>query len=87
MDSLKDPVNDRQVKALQAPPHKPLSRALMFPDKLKCKYLCSFKIEKPDWKLLKEFLHKEGRIGKEELIRLVSDCNKILKNEGNLIFL
>lgn len=39
MDSLKDPNNDRQVKTHKAPPHKPLSYELMFPDKLKSMYL------------------------------------------------
>lgn len=35
MDTLQDPANDRQVKTHKAPPHKPLSRQLMFPDRLK----------------------------------------------------
>lgn len=39
MDLLKDPANDRQVKTLKAPPHRPLSRNLMFPDKLKSSFI------------------------------------------------
>ena len=35
---------------------------------------------KPDWKLLKDHLSKEGRIEKEDLVRLVADCNKIMSN-------
>ena len=35
MDVLKDPANDRSVKTLKPPPHRPLSKNLMFPDKLK----------------------------------------------------
>jgi serine/threonine-protein phosphatase 2B catalytic subunit len=35
MDSLKDPSNDRIVKTLKPPPHKPLDRKIMFPDKFK----------------------------------------------------
>ena len=35
MDLLKDPTNDRMVKTLKPPPHRPLSRNLMFPEKLK----------------------------------------------------
>ena len=35
MDPLKDPANDRAVKTLKPPPHKPLAKNLMFPDKLK----------------------------------------------------
>ncbi|CAD8181791.1 unnamed protein product [Paramecium octaurelia] len=78
MDSLKDPANDRYVKTLKPPPHRPLAKNLMFPDKLK---------NKPDWKLLKDHLQKEGRIAKEELFKLVADCNKLLKNEGNVLYL
>jgi serine/threonine-protein phosphatase 2B catalytic subunit len=35
MELLKDPSNDRAVKTLKPPPHRPLSRQLMFPDRLK----------------------------------------------------
>jgi serine/threonine-protein phosphatase 2B catalytic subunit len=53
-------------------------------------------LEKPDWKLLKDHLSKEGRITKADLFRLVSECNKILSSliiynsqetEGNLLSL
>jgi serine/threonine-protein phosphatase 2B catalytic subunit len=75
---LPDPNNDRAVKSFQPPPHRPLPRNLMFPEKLK---------NKPDWKLIRDHLQKEGRIAKEELVKLVTDTNKIFKNEGNLIYL
>lgn len=45
------------------------------------------RVERPDWKLIREHLQKEGRIGKTELLKLVHDCNRVLKNEGNLLFL
>jgi len=48
----------------------------MFPPKLK---------NKPDWKLIKDHLQKEGRIRKEELVKLIGDMNKIFKMEGNLL--
>lgn len=35
MDTLQDPANDRQVKTLKPPPHRPLSKNLMFPDRLR----------------------------------------------------
>jgi len=35
MQLLLDPLNDRQVKTIKPPPHKPLSSELMFPAKLK----------------------------------------------------
>nr|CAI44590.1 calcineurin-A2-2 [Paramecium tetraurelia] len=78
MELLRDPSKDRVVKTLKPPPHRPLSNQLMFPDKLK---------NKPDWRILQDHLSKEGRIAKEDLIKLVTECNKILKNEGNLIYL
>lgn len=34
--------------------------------------------DKPDWKLLKDHLQKEGRVSKEDLCKLVGDCNKLL---------
>lgn len=57
------------MKNLKPPPHRPLPPMMMFPEKFK---------RKPDWKLIKDHLHKEGRIAKTELIKLVVDCNKIL---------
>lgn len=35
MDLLNDPANDRHVKTLKPPPHRPLTKNLMFPEKLK----------------------------------------------------
>lgn len=35
---------------------------------------------KPDWKLIKEHLEKEGRIAKKEVIKLVGMANKIFSN-------
>jgi len=78
MEPLSDPSKDRVVKSVKPPPHRPLARHLMFPEKLK---------GKPDWRLIKDHLHKEGRIAKEDLIKLINDANKIFKNEGNLLYL
>ena len=33
---------------------------------------------KPDWKLIRDHLHKEGRIAKPELFKLIQEMNKIL---------
>lgn len=53
----------------------------MFPDKLKSLiFLLTFQIDKPDWRLLMDHLSKEGRIHKEELFKLVQDCNKLISN-------
>lgn len=35
MESLCDPLKDRMVKQVRAPPHRPLESKLMFPDKFK----------------------------------------------------
>jgi len=78
MEPLSDPLKDRVVKSVKLPPHKPLTRELMFPDRLK---------GKPDWKVIRDHLQKEGRIAKEDLIKLVGDANKVFKNEANLIYL
>ena len=32
----------------------------------------------PDWKVVKDHLAKEGRIAKAEVLKLISDVNKIL---------
>lgn len=32
METLLDPLNDRIVKSVKPPPHKPLARNLMYPD-------------------------------------------------------
>lgn len=79
MDPLIDPKKDRVVKTVRPPPHKPLSKNLMWPNPQKP--------TKPDWKLLKDHLQKEGRIKKEDLVKLVKDTNNIFKNEGNLLHL
>ncbi|KAL4432241.1 hypothetical protein ABPG74_020209 [Tetrahymena malaccensis] len=76
MDPLSDPMNDRHIKSVRPPPHRPLSRSLIWPNK---------NSNKPDWKIIKDHLSKEGRIEKEDLVRLVADCNKIMRNENNLL--
>lgn len=35
MELLSDPLKDRQVKNLKPPPHKPLEKSLLWPEKLK----------------------------------------------------
>ena len=37
-------------------------------------------LEKPDWKLIRDNLEKEGRLEKKDFIRLINDCNKIFSN-------
>ncbi len=35
MEVLSDPINDRVIKQIKPPPHKPLSSHLMFPENQK----------------------------------------------------
>lgn len=41
-------------------------------------------IGKPDWKLIKEHLEREGRIAKKEVIKLVTMANKIFSKQFSL---
>lgn len=79
MEPLNDPLKDRAVKSVKAPPHKPLDKKLIWPDPKKP--------AKPDWKLMRDHLSKEGRIDKEDLLKLINDTNRVFKNEGNLLAL
>jgi len=67
------------VKTVKPPPHKPLSKQLLWPD--------SKNPKKPDWKALKEHFHREGHINKEDVLKLVTEVNRILKAEGNLLYI
>jgi len=55
MEPLIDPLNNRKVKTVRLPPHKPLSKELIWPTGQK---------NKPDWKCIKDHLSREGRIDK-----------------------
>lgn len=78
MEPLLDPRKDRRVKNVKPPPHKPLATELLFPKGVH---------SPPDWKLLRNHLHREGRVDKKDLIKVIEATNKILKGEGNLIYL
>ena len=36
MESLNDPTDDRVIKEVPAPPHRPISDDLLYPNKCKC---------------------------------------------------
>ena len=85
MEPLSDPIKDRVVKQVKPPPHRPLDPKLMFPDKLKriikmkeTLFHSNFLKDKPDWKLIRDHLQREGRIRKEEIKRLIYTANKLL---------
>ena len=55
MERLADPLNDRVVKSVPAPPHKPLPRSKMYPNPSTPNV--------PDLQLVRSHLLAEGRIG------------------------
>lgn len=56
MEPLNDAVNDRVVKEVPAPPHRPLSEELLYPTKSS---------NMPNWEVLKTHMYKEGRVSRE----------------------
>lgn len=69
MDFLCDPKGDRVVKDLPTPPLKPLPEELLFP--------ASYK-GKPNWRLLRDHLVREGRVEKALALKIISSANKIM---------
>jgi hypothetical protein len=59
MEPLKDPDGTRKVKGLPPPPHKPLATHLIFDNNT------------VNWKLIKDFLKKEGKISKSDFITMI----------------
>ena len=71
MEPLLDPKGDRFVKSVKPPPHRPLYKHLIWPGG-KCNLRIKLKIiEKPDWKMIRDNLAKEGRIDKIDFIKLI----------------
>lgn len=68
METLPDPWDDRVVKTFDPPPQKPLSEELFYnSDGL------------PDYNLIKKHLAKEGKIHKEQFMKLIESTTDILK--------
>ena len=65
MEPLLNPKNDRQVPNLLPPPHRPLSRSLLFPNSGK------YDGSKPNWRLLRDHFSKEGRLTKVDTIAII----------------
>jgi len=75
---LPDPLNDRVVLEVKAPPQLYMQSKILFPNK-------DDKI--PDWKELKAYLQVEGKISKEDFITIINIFVKILKAEPNIIYI
>ena len=67
MEELIDPKSDRVVKSLPAPPQRPLTSSNLF--------LSSNTI---DWKLLRDHLKREGRVGTAELVQMLDVAGWII---------
>ena len=77
---LKDPLGDRFVKDLPLPPQFPLSHDSLFPPQLKYG-----SVEIPNWVTLKDFLVREGRITKEDLVYIIRGVINIMSKLQHLL--
>lgn len=75
MEPLLDPRNDRMVKDIKPPPHRPLKQELLFPGKSGI----------PDWRVLRDHLSREGRLEKKHVLKIINDTATLLKTEPNLV--
>eukprot|EP00388_Colpodella_angusta_P004309 GDKJ01014310.1.p1 GENE.GDKJ01014310.1~~GDKJ01014310.1.p1 ORF type:complete len:574 (-),score=112.39 GDKJ01014310.1:391-2112(-) len=75
MEPLSDPKKDRVVQEVRPPPHKPLTNALLYPSGT----------DIPDWKQLKNHLAREGRLTKEQVLKLIKCTKAITSQEPNML--
>lgn len=75
MEPILDPLNDRFVKDLPAPPSRTISREVLYPSNQTV----------PDWQVLQSHLHKEGRVSKEMFKEILQNSINLLMSEGNLL--
>lgn len=75
MEPILDPLNDRFLKDLPAPPGRPISRELLYPSGQTV----------PNWRALQTHLQKEGRVLKRECIEIISQAASLLMSESNLL--
>ena len=76
-----DPLEDREIKDIIPPPHRPLSDELLYPNKGNTldRFIFNYFIgsNMPNWEILKTHMYREGRVTKEH-------CHKILKDTMNV---
>ena len=78
MEYLPDPCDDRPIKELPPFVNKAIRDDLLFKKN-------NDGSEFIDWKLLEEFLTKEGPITKKQLMKIVKMGIEIFKKEPNLV--
>jgi len=65
MELLKDPTNSRMVKTAPLPPQRPLSTEQIFKD------------GSIDWRLLRAYLKKEGKVTKQDFVTIIKMASNI----------
>lgn len=70
---LPDPIKDRVIHEVSPPPHKPLSKEVLFQKNL------------PNLKILKEFYTLEGKLSKQDVLMIVNSFTVLVQKEPNLI--
>eukprot|EP00347_Sterkiella_histriomuscorum_P002668 403367261 len=78
MEPLLDPDNDRAMKDIVPPPHRPISDEVLYPTK---------NTNAPNWEALKNHMYREGRVSKEHCQRILRDTLAMIKKEPNLLSL
>ena len=97
MDPLTDPCNDRKLKEVIPPPHLCLEHSLLYPRSgtalSDSSPIGGRDKDKPDWKLLRDHLHKEGRLTRDDCVKIITDTTNVfsrtppgLSQKNNLIF-
>ena len=78
MEYLPDPIGDRPLKDLPPFVNKAVDDSVLFVKN-------ESKEEVPDWKLLEEFMSKEGPLQKTQVMRIIKMGLDVFKKEPNLI--
>lgn len=74
MEPLPDPIKDRVIKEVLAPPQLPLDKSKLYNKQGKLNY-----------NVIKEHLVKEGKVNKKDLLELINNTIKVLKKEPNIL--
>ena len=75
MEALPDPCSDRVCTDVDPPPARPLETELLFPNGDGI----------PDWKLINTHVAKEGRLHKDDFVKIIKDVTDKFKSEPNLL--
>jgi len=76
MEPLLDPYDDRKVKDVEPPPYLPLKDELMWNSD-----------GVPNWETIREHVRKEGKISKDNMVKLIGLATDIIKKEPNVVYM